>query len=46
MASIEENSYGMGEVEAQLLFKMMNENTEVNKAHQHIQIPCKLVVHR
>lgn len=46
LASIEESSYEMGEAAAQLLFKMMNENFEVNSAHQHIQIPCKLVVHR
>ena len=45
-ASIEENSLLMGEEAAQLLFKMINETTEVNMAHQHILIPCKLVVHK
>lgn len=46
LASIEESSYEMGEAAAQLLFKMMNENIEVNSLYQHIQIPCKLVVHK
>ena len=47
IASIEESSYEMGEVAARLLLQMINEeNGNYKKIAQHIQIPCKLVVHK
>ncbi len=47
LASIEESSYEMGEEAARLLFQEINETQEAeNKATKHIQIPCKLVVHK
>ncbi|MFN2458539.1 MAG: hypothetical protein ABR502_10085 [Chitinophagaceae bacterium] len=47
VASIEENSYEMGEVAARLLFKMIkDESNNRIKTTQHIQIPCRLVVHK
>jgi DNA-binding LacI/PurR family transcriptional regulator len=47
LASIEERSYEMGEEAARLLFQMINEKNDLeNAASQHIQIPCKLVVHK
>ncbi len=46
VASIEENAYEMGEVAARLLFHIIKEkNEELSEITQHIQIPCKLVVH-
>ena len=47
IASIEESSYEMGEEAARLLFKMINDQNGINKGVAlHIQIPCKLVVHK
>jgi LacI family transcriptional regulator len=47
LASIEESSYEMGEEAARLLFQMVNEKNDTeNETWQHIQIPCKLVVHK
>ncbi len=47
LASIEESSYEMGEEAARLLFKMINDkDNTVIETSQHIQIPCKLVVHK
>ena len=47
LASIEESSYEMGEEAARLLFQMINEKADVEiETSQHIQIPCKLVVHK
>ncbi len=47
VASIEENAYEMGEVAARLLFQIIKEeNEELSEITQHIQIPCKLVVHK
>jgi LacI family transcriptional regulator len=47
LASIEESSYEMGEEAARLLFQMINEKNDTeNETWQHIQIPCKLVVHK
>ncbi len=47
VASIEENSYEMGEVAARMLFHMINEESnKENEIMQHMQIPCKLVVHK
>ncbi|MFN2458482.1 MAG: LacI family DNA-binding transcriptional regulator [Chitinophagaceae bacterium] len=47
LASIEESSYEMGEEAARLLFQEINEKKEAEtKAARHIQIPCKLVVHK
>lgn len=47
LASIEESSYEMGEEAARLLFQMINEKDDaVSETSQHIQIPCKLVVHK
>ena len=47
IASIEESSYEMGEEAARLLFQMINEeNGDNTRVAVHIQIPCKLVVHK
>ena len=47
VASIEENSYEMGEEAARLLFQFIKEEDyiEYTSVH-HIQIHCKLVVHK
>jgi DNA-binding LacI/PurR family transcriptional regulator len=47
IASIEESSYEMGEEAARLLFQMINQENGNNKGVAlHIQIPCKLVMHK
>ena len=47
VASIEESSYEMGEEAARLLFQFIKEDDHVTtRAVQHIQIHCKLVVHK
>ncbi len=46
LASIEESSYEMGEEAARLLFQMINEKNDAENETQHIQITCKLVVHK
>lgn len=47
VASIEESSYEMGEAAADLLFQMISEEkSDVGEGRQHMEIPCKLVVHR
>jgi LacI family transcriptional regulator len=47
VASIEESSYEMGEEAARLLFRFIREEDSTNtRAVQHIQIHCKLVVHK
>lgn len=44
-ASIDENSYEIGVAAARLLFQVIKEENDPPVA-QHIQIPCKLVVHK
>jgi LacI family transcriptional regulator len=47
VASIEESSYEMGEEAARLLFQFIQEEDSMTtRAAQHIQIHCKLVVHK
>lgn len=47
VASIEESSYEMGEEAARLLFRIIKEeDSMMTRAAQHIQIHCKLVVHK
>ena len=47
IASIEESSYEMGEEAARLLFRLIKEDDSImTRAAQHIQIHCKLVVHK
>jgi len=47
VASIEESSYEMGEEAARLLFRFIKEeDSMMTRAAQHIQIHCKLVVHK
>jgi LacI family transcriptional regulator len=47
VASIEESSYEMGEEAARLLFQFIKEKDSVaTHAAQHIQIHCKLIVHK
>ena len=47
VASIEESSYEMGEEAARLLFQFIKEEDSMTtRAVQHIQIHCKLVVHK
>jgi len=47
IASIEESSYEMGEEAARLLFQFIkDEDSMNNRASKHIQIHCKLVVHK
>lgn len=46
VAVIDENSFEMGIIAAELLFKIIQEeNDNVNITHQYIQIPCKLIVY-
>ena len=44
-ASIEENSFEMGNQAAQLLFRMIEEKTDEQSEGENIKIPCVLVVH-
>lgn len=47
VASIEESSYEMGEEAAQLLFDIIKKEDSIDmRTAQHIQIHCKLVVHK
>jgi len=47
VASIEESSYEMGEEAARLLFQFINDEDSINsRSAKHIQIHCKLVVHK
>jgi LacI family transcriptional regulator len=47
VASIEESSYEMGEEAARLLFQFIKEEDSITtRAARHIQIHCKLVVHK
>ena len=45
VASIEESSFEMGEEAANLLFRIIKERQNTDRPPQHIQIPCKLVIH-
>ena len=47
VASIEESSYEMGEEAARLLFQIIKDGQELEtRMVQHIQINCKLLVHK
>lgn len=45
LASIDECSYEMGEAAARLLFEMISEKTDTEKAKK-IEIPCRLIIHK
>lgn len=46
LASIQEDFYAVGKKAAQMLFEMMRKENEPPVKPVHVQIPCKLIVHK